>query len=225
MPRINVLLTSELNAGMGSFLHDELEVVFHRWSGGAELPLLDGAVWAFVDWEGGGVGGLELCRRLRCNPLTARAHITMVVSSLDGEHDHCRRAMRNGADDCAQGPIDRVHVLDRILAQRFHDDDAGADRITRHGDLTVDSAAAQACWQGRPLNLMPNELRLLRYFLEHPGQVFTRSQIIEALGKDGSVEEQTVNVWIGRLRRELRKAKAGDPLRTVRSFGYVFDPN
>lgn len=222
MPRVNVLLTSELQAGMGPFHHDALEVIFHRWSSGAELPLLDGMVWAFVDWAGGDVSGLELSRRLRCNPLTARAHITMVLDD-DQDGDHGRRALRNGADDCMTGPIDRVHVLDRILALRFQEDDAAAARIIRHGDLTVDSAAAQACWQGKPLNLMPNELRLLRYFLEHPGQVFTRAQIIEALGKDGSVEEQTVNVWIGRLRRALRKAKAGDPLRTVRSFGYVFD--
>lgn len=221
MPRINVLLTSELNAGMNPFRHDELEVVFHRWSSGAELPLLDGMVWAFVDWAGGDVSGLELCRRLRCNPLTARAHVTMVLD--DEDPDYSRRALRNGADDCMAGPIDRVHVLDRILALRFQEDDAAAARIIRYGELTVDSAAAQACWQGKPIPLMPNELRLLRYFLEHPGQVFTRSQIIEALGKDGSVEEQTVNVWIGRLRRALRKAKAGDPLRTVRSFGYVFD--
>jgi two-component system phosphate regulon response regulator PhoB len=71
---------------------------------------------------------------------------------------------------------------------------------------------------------MPNEFRLLRYFVEHPGRVFTRSQLISALGKqEPAVDERTVDVWIGRLRRALRAAGAGNPLRTVRSLGYVFD--
>ena len=103
MPRINVLLTSELSAGMGPFRHDGLEVVFHRWSSGTELPLLDGIVWAFVDWTGGDFTGLELCRRLRCNPLTARAHITMVLDNADP--DSSRRALRNGADDATNAVV------------------------------------------------------------------------------------------------------------------------
>lgn len=71
---------------------------------------------------------------------------------------------------------------------------------------------------------MPNEFRLLRYFIEHPGRVFTRLQLMAALGKqEPPVDERTVDVWIGRLRRALRKAGAGEPLRTVRSLGYILD--
>jgi two-component system phosphate regulon response regulator PhoB len=90
--------------------------------------------------------------------------------------------------------------------------------------LDIDIAAFQARWHGKPIPLMPNEFRLLRYFVEHPGRVFTRSQLIAALGKhDGPIDERTVDVWVGRLRRALRVAGAGDMLRTVRSLGYVLD--
>jgi two-component system phosphate regulon response regulator PhoB len=72
--------------------------------------------------------------------------------------------------------------------------------------------------------MMPNEFRLLRFFVEHPGRVFTRAQLITALGKqEPPIDERTVDVWIGRLRRAMRAAGAGDLLRTVRSLGYVFD--
>ena len=77
---------------------------------------------------------------------------------------------------------------------------------------------------GKAVDLMPNEFRLLRFLVEHPGRVFTRSQLIAALGKhDAPVDERTVDVWIGRLRRALRSSGAGDMLRTVRSVGYVLD--
>ncbi len=64
MRRIDILLTSELAGGMASFAHGELELVFHRWTGVAELPLLEGALWAFIDWVLPDISGLELCRRL-----------------------------------------------------------------------------------------------------------------------------------------------------------------
>lgn len=71
---------------------------------------------------------------------------------------------------------------------------------------------------------MPNEFRLLRYFVEHPSRVFTRQQLILALGKqEQPMDERTVDVWVGRLRRALRAAGVTYDLRTVRSLGYVFD--
>ena len=96
--------------------------------------------------------------------------------------------------------------------------------LTQFGEITVDLAAYQARWRGKPLALMPNEFRLLRFFVENPGRAFTRSQIIAALGKrDPVIDERTVDVWIGRLRRALRATGDGNPLRTVRSLGYVLD--
>lgn len=207
---------------MAPFKHDEFDLVFHRWSNLNELPLLEGSLWAFVDWVLPDISGLEVCRRLRCDPLTAQAHITMILE--DDDQEDRKRALRTGADDYMIGPIDRTALLDRVLSLKLHDHDAGARRTISQGELLIDLAAFQARWQGKPISLMPNEFRLLRYFAEHPGRVFTRAQLISALGKqEPPVDERTVDVWVGRLRRALRAAGAGNPLRTVRSLGYVFD--
>jgi two-component system phosphate regulon response regulator PhoB len=222
MRHIDILVTSEVEGGLTPFRHGEIEAVFHKWTELGELPLLEGALWAFIDWVLPEISGLELCRRLRCDPLTAQAHITMILDEDDQESR--RRALRTGADDYMVGPIDRAALLDRVLSLQLRDHDAGALRAVTLGNLTIDLAAFQARWQGKPIPLMPNEFRLLRYFVEHPGRVFTRSQLIAALGKqEPPVDERTVDVWIGRLRRALKTAGAGNPLRTVRSLGYVFD--
>ena len=222
MAQVDILLTGELDGGMETFRHDTLEVRFHRWTNLDELPLLEGSLWAFVDWMLPEMAGLEVCRRLRSDPLTAQAHITMVLEDDDPEDR--RRALRTGADDYMIGPVNRTAVLDRVLSLRSPDQNGNEPRLISHGDLAIDIAAFQARWRGKPIGLMPNEFRLLRYFAEHPGRVFTRTQLIAALGKqEPPVDERTVDVWIGRLRQALRKAGAGNPLRTVRSIGYVFD--
>jgi len=223
MRRVDILLTSALEGGLEPFTHGDIQITFHRWDGESHLPLLEGAIWAFIDWALPRVSGLELCRRLRCDPLTGQAHITIVLDEDDIEAR--RRALRAGADDYMIGMTSRSGLLDRVLSLTQNHIGNGAQRTLELGGLTVDLAAFQARWQGRPIPLMPNEFRLLRYLVEHPGRVFTRSQLIAALGKqDPPLDERTVDVWIGRLRRALRSAGAGDPLRTVRSLGYVLDP-
>ncbi len=222
MRHLDILLTSELAGGTAPFDHDDMHVTFHHWSKTHELPLLEGALWAFIDWAHPQTSGLEICRRLRCDPLTAQAHITMILDEDD--QDARRRALRAGADDYIIGPVARSTVLDRLLSARLQEHGGSPSRSLSLGDLTIDMAAFQARWCGKPIPLMPNEFRLLRYLVEHPGRVFTRAQLIAALGKqEPPVDERTVDVWIGRLRRALRVAGAGDPLRTVRSLGYVLD--
>jgi two-component system, OmpR family, phosphate regulon response regulator PhoB len=223
MQQIDVLLTSDLTGGSEPFHHGDLKIVFHRWSEMSSLPLVEGTLCAFVDWLPRDITGLEVCRRLRCNPLSAKARITMVLDHDDVEGK--RQAMRAGADDFIVGPIDRRTVLDRLLSIRFGESEMSRQNILREGDLEVDLAAFQARWKGRPIRLMPNEFRLLRYFIEHPGRVFTRAQLITALGKqDPPIDERTVDVWVGRLRRALRAEGAGGSrLRTVRMLGYVLD--
>lgn len=221
MHNIDVLITSDLTDGTEPFHHGELRVVFCKWSGDGEVPLLEGSPWAFVDWQLPHLSGIEVCRRLRCDPLTAHAHITVVV---DDDQDMKRMALRGGADDYIVGPIDRRRVLDRILSMRLRHPEHRVRQTVQLGDLLIDLTAFQARWRDKPIPLRPTEFRLLRYFAEHPGRVFTRSQIIDALGKqDMRVDERTVDVWVGRLRRALRAAGAGDALRTVRSLGYVLD--
>ncbi len=222
MRHVDILLASEIAEGTAPFHGDSIEVQFHRWSPNNGLPLLEGTIWAFIDWVMPEVAGLEICRRLRCDPLTAKAHITIVLD--EDEVEARRRALRAGADDYMLGPLSRTALLDRVLSASQRELGTSPSRTVALGDLTIDLAAFQARWRDVPVPLMPNEFRLLRYLVEHPGRVFTRMQLIAALGKqEPPIDERTVDVWIGRLRRALRAAGAGDPLRTVRSLGYVFD--
>lgn len=222
MHSIDILLTSDIEGGTAPFQHDAIEVRFHRWVGSGELPLLEGSVWAFIDWVLPDYSGLEVCRRMRADPVTADAHITMVLD--DDDQDDRRRALRTGADDYMLAPVSRTAILDRVLAARTGNGDARSHKTLAAGGMTIDLAAFQARWQGKAIPLMPNEFRLLRYFVEHPGRVFSRAQLIAALGKqEPPIDERTVDVWVGRLRRALRSAGAGNPLRTVRWLGYVYD--
>ncbi|WP_421848247.1 response regulator transcription factor [Novosphingobium sp.] len=221
MRQIDILLTSALRGEQDSFVHGDLRVVFHAWNWSAPLPLLDGSPWAFVDWLLPELSGLELCRRLRCDAQTEAAHITLVLEEDEAETK--RRALRAGADDYILGPIDRAAVLDRVLSIQLPEREAPA-RSLKLGDLALDLTALQARWRDKPVPLMPNELRLLRYLMEQPGHVFSRTQLIAALGKkEQPIDERTVDAWVSRLRRALREAGAGYPLRTVRSLGYVLD--
>lgn len=222
MHRVNVLHTTDLAGGTAPFETAECRITFHRLMSIGELPVLDGPLWAFIDWAMPQISGLELCRRMRCDPRTAEAHITILID--EGDPESGRRAMRAGADDYLIGRPSRTEILDRLLASQTGLTQPTTSRLLTFGELTIDVAAFQARWEGRTIPLMPNEFRLLRFLVEHPGRVFTRFQLIEALGKqDPPIDERTVDVWVGRLRRALRQAGAGDPLRTVRSLGYILD--
>lgn len=223
MRQVIVLHTSAVAGGTARFDHSDMQIQFRHWSGLDVLPLLEGSIWAFVDWVLPEISGLEVCRRLRCHPLTAQSHITMILP--DDDLKSGRSALRAGADDYLIGPIERSVILDRILANKLEDLASEESRNLSLGDLTVNLASHQARWQGKPLALMPAEFRLLRYLVEHPERVFTRAQLLVALGKqEQSIDERTVDVWIGRLRRALRSAGATNAVRTVRSLGYVLDP-
>ncbi len=222
MHRVHVLYTGDVEGGMAPFESDENRITFHRLTAASDLPVLDGPIWAFIDWALPQISGLELCRRLRCDPRTADAHITILIDPDDPESG--RRALRAGADDYLIERPSRSEILDRLLASRKALAQPVAGSAISFGNLLIDVAAYQARWEGRSVPLTPNEFRLLRFLVEHPGRVFTRIQLIEALGKtDPPIDERTVDVWIGRLRRALAKAGAGDMLRTVRSLGYILD--
>lgn len=219
---INVFLTSELGETLDDFVHDGRRIAFARLRAEGPHPVVDGAMWIFVDWVMDDLAGLEMCRRLRADQRTADAHVTMVLESDDA--DDRRRALKAGADDYMVGPLDRTRVLDRILALQGDPQPRHATQRFERGPLTIDLAALQARWAGKPVALRPNEFRLLRFFADNPNQVLSREQLIVGLGKqEPAIDERTVDVWIGRLRRALKQAGAGNPLRTVRSLGYVFD--
>lgn len=179
-----------------------------------------GKVWGFVDWLCPTMSGLELCRRLREAEATRHAHLTMVLEEPNQEAK--RRAMLAGADDYLVGPLDAVRLLERIDSLGAKDTPPRVQLV--HGPITIDAAAHQIRVSGQPVPMRPNEFRLLVHFMEHPDQVFSRTALIDRLGKDGeALDERTVDVWVGRLRRSLAAYGAPDPLRTVRALGYVMD--
>lgn len=222
MDVINIFLTNALGETLDDFVHDGRRFTFDRLGSDGPRRLVEGPMWAFVDWVMDDLAGLEMCRRLRADARTHEAHITMVLEEDDAEDR--RRALKAGADDYVVGPLDRTAVLDRVLALQSKGVDRHATRKVELGDLVIDMAALQARWDNEPIILRPNEFRLLRFFAENPNRVLSRDDLINGLGKrEPPIDERTVDVWVGRLRRAIKAAGGGNPLRTVRSMGYVFD--
>lgn len=222
MDVVNIFLTSELGESLEDFVHDHRRFTFDRMGPEGPPRLVEGPMWAFVDWVMPDLAGLEMCRRLRADPRTMDAHVTMVLEENDP--DDRRRALRAGADDYVVGPLTRTAVLDRVLALQSRAVKRHATQRFELGALTIDMAALQARWGDTPIVLRPNEFRLLRFLAENPGRVLTRGDLISGLGKrEPPIDERTADVWIGRLRRAIKAAGGGNPLRTVRSLGYVFD--
>ena len=222
MAVITILLTDANVGDYEDFDNGETRYVFDRLAAGGPQRLIEGPVCAFVDWVLEDLSGLEMCRRLRADPRTADAHVTMVLESCDAEDK--RRALAAGADDYMVGPVDRTGILDRVLALGGGRMAQVSNRPFQLGDLEIDMTALQARWQDTPIPLRPNEFRLLRFFAENADRVLGRGELIDGLGKqEPPIDERTVDVWIGRLRRALRQVGAGDPIRTVRSLGYVYD--
>ncbi|GAB5348192.1 response regulator transcription factor [Alteriqipengyuania sp. 357] len=221
MRKVNILLTGAVPVADHNAGEDRL---FDFQTIGPEGPdkLVDGPTWIFVDWIMPEMSGLEMVRRLRADERLGDAHITVVLER-DSDDDR-RRTIEAGADDYVIGPLDRNGVLDRILALQSQRGIRRSPPRERHGLLEVIPSAEQARWDGEPLRLSPNEFRLLRYLLTHRREVISRREIIAGLGKlEPPIDERTVDVWIGRLRRALRAVGAPDPIRTVRNKGYVLD--
>jgi two-component system phosphate regulon response regulator PhoB len=190
----------------------------------ADIPRepLDGPVIAFIDWLLPDISGLELCRRLRLAPNTSHARLTLVLEP--GDYEARRRALRSGADDYISSPLTADALLARIDLGIPDKIDARVRPRLRHGDLEIDLEAHQARYGPRLIRLGSNEFRLLVHLVEHPHQVFSRSALIERLGKPvQGLSQRTVDVWVSRIRCALRDAGAPDPLRAVSKYGYVLD--
>lgn len=184
----------------------------------AGLPA--GPAWCFVDWILPDTSGLEICRRIRSGPATATVHVTMVLEADDQAAR--RRALWAGADDYMLGPLSAERLEARLR------DYGGVDRAvspaTALSDLALDPDAHQVRWRGRLVTLRPREFALLAVFLGHPDKLLSRARLIALVGRDcGISDERTVDVWVGRLRRSLSAQGVPRIVRTVRSFGYVFD--
>ena len=222
---MNLVLIFGTGAAVDNFDNFELNdtrFVFRHLPPDGPTVLIEGPCFVFVDWTLDTLSGLEMCRRLRADPRTRDVHITMVLDEDDAEDR--RRVLRAGADDYMLQPATRQAMLDRILAQDPEAGWRGTPEVIQAGNLQVMPAAERACWGEQLLSLSPNEFRLLRFIAENPNRILSRKELISALGKSGDPDYlRTVDVWIKRLRSALRKAGAGEILRTVTNKGYVLD--
>ncbi|MCW5751996.1 MAG: phosphate regulon transcriptional regulator PhoB [Alphaproteobacteria bacterium] len=175
-----------------------------------------------LDWMLPHLSGLEVCRQLRRNPETRNIPIIMLTAR--GEESDRVRGLDAGADDYIAKPFSPGELLARIRAVLRRIRPALADEMLTYEDLVMDMAAHRVTRGGREVKLGPTEFRLLRHFLEHPGRVLSRDQLLDAVwGRDVYVEQRTVDVHIRRLRKALNATGEADLIRTVRSAGYALD--
>jgi two-component system, OmpR family, phosphate regulon response regulator PhoB len=174
-----------------------------------------------LDWMLPGVSGIELCRRLRVKPETKALPVLMLTAR--GEEADKVRGLSTGADDYVVKPFSVTELLARVKALlRRAAPDLIADKLS-FDDIVLDRAAHRVTRGDRELRLGPTEYKLMLYFLENKGRVLTRQQMIDGVwGRDGDVDERTIDVHIGRLRKAINRGNEPDPVRTVRGGGYAF---
>ncbi|MDP9164078.1 MAG: phosphate regulon transcriptional regulator PhoB [Pseudomonadota bacterium] len=175
-----------------------------------------------LDWMIEGISGIELCRRLRRKPATANLPIIMLTAR--GEEDDRLRGLETGADDYVTKPFSPKELVVRAAAVLRRVRPALAAETLDYGGLEMDLGAHRVRRDGQAINLGPTEYRLLRHFLEHPGRVFSRQQLLETVWPHSEeIELRTVDVHIRRLRMALGEHGGSDLVRTVRSAGYALD--
>jgi len=175
-----------------------------------------------LDWMLPGVSGLEICRRLRAKDATRTLPVIMLTAR--GEETERVRGLSVGADDYVVKPFSVPELMARVRALlRRSRPERIADRLIA-GDLDLDRETRRVRRGSREVHLGPTEFRLLEYLLERPGRVFSRAQLLDGVwGQAVEIDERTVDVHVGRLRKALSRGRERDPIRTVRGAGYSFD--
>ena len=175
-----------------------------------------------IDWMLPSLSGIEICRRLRARDETRNLPIIMITAR--GEEGDRIRGLDTGADDYLTKPFSMTELLARVRAVMRRIRPALTEDMITFGDIVVDRAAHRVRRGEREVRLGPTEYRLLDHLIQHPGRVFSREQLLDAVwGSDVYVEARTVDVHVGRLRRALNDKGEKDPIRTVRSAGYSLD--
>ena len=189
----------------------------------AELRLAENAPdLVILDWMLPGVSGIEICRRLRARDATRTLPVIMVTARR--EESERVRGLAVGADDYVVKPFSVIELMARVRALLRR---SRPERIAQQlyaGDLDLDRLTRRVRRGDRDIRLGSTDFRLLECLLERPGRVFSRAQLLDLVwGRSVEVDERTVDVHIGRLRRRLSKGKERDPIRTVRGAGYALD--
>lgn len=173
-----------------------------------------------LDWMLPGVSGIEICRRLKSSPKTSDIPVLM-LSARSEELDRVR-GLETGADDYVIKPYSVLELMARVRIQLRRVRPASAGQTLCYEDIELDSETHRVTRAGQALKLGPTEFRLLATFMEKPGRVWSREQLLDRVwGRDIYVDSRTVDVHIGRLRKTLCLHGGDDPLRTVRGAGYA----
>ncbi|MET7241943.1 phosphate regulon transcriptional regulator PhoB [Methylobacterium sp. EM32] len=175
-----------------------------------------------LDWMMPGLSGIELCRRIRARRETERLPVIMLTAR--GEEGDRVRGLATGADDYIVKPFSVPELLARVRALLRRSKPAHVADLLVAGDIELDRVSHRVRRDGRELHLGPTEFKLLEFLMQSPGRVFSREQLLDGVwGHDVYIDERTVDVHIGRLRKAINRARDADPIRTVRGSGYSFD--
>jgi two-component system, OmpR family, phosphate regulon response regulator PhoB len=175
-----------------------------------------------LDWMIESLPGIEVCRRLRRNPKSANVPIIMLTAR--GEEEDRIRGLETGADDYVTKPFSPRELVARVSAVLRRLRPALAGEMLTYADIELDSVAHKVVRNNQIVAMGPTEFRLLRHFMEHPGRVFSRGQLLDSVwGQDSDIELRTVDVHIRRLRKAINLPGTSDIIRTVRSAGYALD--
>jgi two-component system phosphate regulon response regulator PhoB len=175
-----------------------------------------------LDWMLPELSGIEVCRRMRARGNMRNVPIVMLTAR--GEETDRIRGLDTGVDDYIVKPFSMQELLARLRAVMRRARPALVEEVLKLGDITVDRATHRVKRAGRDIHLGPTEYKLLDHLMRHPGRVFSREQLLDAVwGSDVYVEARTVDVHVGRLRKAINEPNERDPIRTVRSAGYSFD--
>jgi len=167
-----------------------------------------------------GDDGLTLCRNLRAKS----SDIPIIMLTARGEESEKVRGLATGADDYIVKPFSVPELLARVraLLRRANPDRVAA--VLSIGDIELDREKKRVTRNGQAVDLGPTEYRLLEFLMEHPGRVFSREQLLDGVwGSEIYIDERTVDVHVGRLRKVINRGQLTDPIRTVRGAGYSLD--
>lgn len=177
---------------------------------------------AIVDWMLPGLSGIELIRRLRARNETQALPVIMLTAR--GEEGERVRGLATGADDYIVKPFSVPELLARIRALLRRTRPERVASILTAGDIELNREKKRVARAGRDVPLGPTEFRLLEFLMENPGRVFSREQLLDRVwGRDVYIDERTVDVHVGRLRKSLNRGQRSDPIRTVRGAGYALN--
>lgn len=173
-----------------------------------------------LDWMLPNVSGIEICRRLKSR--TETRDVPVIMLSARSEEVDRVRGLDNGADDYVVKPYSVVELMARVRNHLKRSRPASVGQKLEFEDVVLDSESHKVFREGRELKLGPTEFRLLVTFMEKPGRVYSREQLLDRVwGRDIYVDTRTVDVHIGRLRKALGSANSSELIRTVRGAGYA----